>query len=104
LKPKSWFWVLAITLPLLFIGCKGEEPTTPAAKQYPIKGKVMAVDVKAPSVKLDHEDIPGLMRGMKMSIDVADAKLLDGINEGDEVQGTLKVESGKYLITELKKR
>lgn len=104
MKPRSWFFVLLLAAPLWFAGCKPDEPTGPAAKQYPIKGKVVAVDVTKHTVKLNHEDIPGLMRGMTMSLDVADARLLDGLKEGDEVQGTLKVESGKYILTELKKR
>jgi protein SCO1/2 len=99
-----WLVLLTVTLPLLLAGCKTEEAKTPESKQYPIKGKVMSLDAKKPSVKLDHEDIPGLMKGMQMTFDVADAKLLDGLKEGDDVQGQLKVEAGKYIITELKKR
>ena len=103
MKTFRWLGVLALTLPLLFIGCKGEEPKTPDVKPYPVKGKIVAVDATKPSVKLDHEDIPGLMKAMQMTFGVADAKLLDGLKEGDEVQGQLKVEAGKYVITELKK-
>jgi len=44
------------------------------------------------------------MKGMKMEFPVKDAKVLDGLQVGDQVQGRLQVESGKYLITELKKR
>src|SRR5437870_1732067 len=102
MKTMRWLVVLAVTLPLLLVGCKGEEPKTTEARQYPVKGKVLALDAKKPSVKLDHEDIPGLMQAMQMTFDVADAKLLDGLKEGDEVQGQLKVEAGKYVITELK--
>jgi len=45
-----------------------------------------------------------LMKGMKMEFPVQDAKLLESLQVGDQVQGKLKVESGKYLITGLKKR
>jgi Cu/Ag efflux protein CusF len=55
-------------------------------------------------VTLDHEDIPGLMRGMKMEFLVEDARVLEGLQVGDQVQGKLKVESGSQMITELKKR
>jgi Cu/Ag efflux protein CusF len=55
-------------------------------------------------VTLDHDDIPGLMKAMTMEFSVKDAKILDGLEIGDHVEGKLLVESGKYLITELKKR
>ena len=86
------------------VGCKGSQETTPAAKQYPIKGEIVAVDTAKPSVKLDHEEIPGLMQAMEMDYAVEDAKLLDDLKAGDQVEGQLKVESGEYIITELKKR
>ena len=105
MKTSHWLTLSMLIVPLFLAGCKGEESKTPAeSKQYSVKGKVIAVDLKKPSVKLDHEDIPGLMKAMTMSFDVADAKLLDGLKEGDMVEGQLKVDGGKYVITELKKR
>lgn len=95
--------VLFVTL--LAFGCKNSEPTVPAGKEYPIKGKVAAVDVNKPSVKLDHEAIPELkMKAMVMDYAVENAKVLEGIKTGDQVQGQFKVESGKYIITRLEKR
>jgi Cu/Ag efflux protein CusF len=44
------------------------------------------------------------MGAMTMPFDVEDAKVLDGLKPGDEVQGKLKVRDGKNIITELKKR
>ena len=77
---------------------------TMAAKEYPIKGKVLAVDPSKPSVKLDSEEIPGVMQAMEMEYAVGQAKLLEGIKIGDQVQGQLRVEDGKYTITRLEKR
>ena len=68
---------------------------------YDFKGKVVAVDAKERTVKLDHEDIPGLMKGMTMAFKVEDAKLLEGIQEGDEIEGKVRKD---YVITKLKKR
>ncbi len=105
MKTVHLLGMLVLAVPLFLAGCKGEEPKTASeSKQYPIKGRVMAVDMKKPSVTLNHEDIPGLMKAMQMSFDVADAKLLDGLKEGDTVEGQLKVDGGKYVITELKRR
>jgi protein SCO1/2 len=64
----------------------------------------VSIDPKAEMpIKLDHEDIPGLMPAMVMSFHVQDTKLTDGLKPGDKVQGTLKVTDGGYVITNLKK-
>jgi Cu/Ag efflux protein CusF len=104
MKAIPCFWTVVLCVPLALAGCKGSEPTSSAGKQYPIKGKVLAVDTAKPSVKLDHEEIPGLMKAMEMDYAVESAKVLEGIKVGDQVQGQLNVESGKYLITHLEKR
>jgi Cu/Ag efflux protein CusF len=91
-------WVLLAVL----AGCTGTP--TEKAKEYDIKGKVVAIDSKKPAVTLDHEDVPGLMKGMEMEFPVANAKLLEGLKVGDEVQGRLKKAESGYLITQLEKR
>jgi Cu/Ag efflux protein CusF len=92
--------LLALSLPLA-LGCKGDGQH--AAQEHSVKGKVLAVDPDKASIKLDHEEIPGVMGAMKMMFDVADPKVLQGLKVGDQVQGKLKVESGKYIITQLEK-
>jgi Cu/Ag efflux protein CusF len=93
---------LPLLLVLVAVGCRsGSE--MPKEKAYEIKGTVIAVDAKKPSVKLDHQDIPGLMRAMVMEFDVAGPKVLDGLKAGDKVQGTLKEKDGNRVITRLEK-
>ena len=104
MKTIPWLWIVAFLIPLALAGCKGSDQRTTAAKEYPIKGKVIAVDPSKPSVKLDHEEIPGLMKAMEMDYPVENAKLLEGIKAGDQVQGQVRAESGKYTITRLEKR
>jgi len=101
MKTNHRIWTVALLLLLAFAGCTGGKPATQAGKQYPIKGKVIAVDPSKSSVKLDHEEIPGLMPSMEMDYSVEDAKLLEGIKPGDQTQGQLRAESGKYTITRL---
>ena len=100
MNPARCF-VLLVVLPL-FVGCKGEPPKGSTALDYEIKGKVVAVDSNKPAVTLDHEDIPGLMKAMKMEFPVATRQMLEGIKAGDDVHGRLKKDG--LLITELKKR
>jgi Cu/Ag efflux protein CusF len=76
--------------------CGGE-----ASGDHPGHGVVMNVDAAARNVTLDHEDIPGLMKGMTMTFDVAPDVSLEGIRSGMEVDFRLKHENGVYTVTAL---
>jgi len=102
MKMVMWFGFAGLLITLAG-GC-GKSPENVKDKTYDIKGKVVAVDAQNKKVTLDHEDIPGLMRGMTMPFSVENAKLLEGIKPGDAVQGKLKAKSGEYTILELTKR
>jgi protein SCO1/2 len=99
-------WLLLTVLSSIFlVGCSGETARKEAStKRYEIKGKVLSVDPKKPAIKLDHEDIPGLMKAMEMEFDVEDTRILAGIKPGDQVKGELVKEKSGYLITRLEKR
>lgn len=91
---------------LVVIGCQGQGTSSAgkdAGKVYDIKGKVVAVDAEKKTVTIDHEDIPGLMKAMKMEFKVEDEKVLTGIKAGDAVHGKLKAEAGSYVVTGLEK-
>src|SRR5260370_40165992 len=95
--------MISITMvPLASTGCgKGEGDKE---KTYDIKGTVVSLDTAKKTVELNHEDIPGLMKGMQMNFDVRDAKVVEGLKPGDNVQGRLTAKRGDYTITELHKR
>jgi len=78
-------------------GCSGEE------KIYDLKGKIVAIDHDKRTVTVDHEEIPGLMRAMKMTFGVEDPKLLDGLAAGDAITGKLKAAGTKYNLVEVHK-
>jgi Cu/Ag efflux protein CusF len=94
---------LASALALIILAGCGGAPDPSNNKVYDLKGTVIAVDAKKPSVTLDHEDISGLMKSMVMDFDLENAKIAEGFKPGDRVQGKLKVESGKYAIIRLEK-
>ena len=102
---RRLFIINCFLLPLAFFaGCSSSSAPTPGDKTYSLKGKVVSVDGSAKTVKIDHEDVPGLMKAMTMTFAVDDGKLLDGLSVGDAVEGKLKVASGnKYIVTELRK-
>ena len=65
------------------------------------EGVVQAVDATARQVTIEHGEIPGLMRAMTMTFDVADAALLQGIEAGDHVRFAVEYANGVYRVTEL---
>jgi protein SCO1/2 len=95
---------IVVTFVFLATGCSEKQPEKTAPKSYDVHARVTAISPDKTGVTLDHDDIPGLMKAMKMEFRVKDSKLLDGLAIGDQVEGKLFVESGKYLITDLKKR
>lgn len=91
-------------LALSSLACgKGDTPKA-QDKTYDITGAVVSIDQASKKVTLDHEDIPGLMKGMKMPFDVENAQILEGLKAGDKVHGKLKAQGGRYTILELHKR
>ena len=79
MKPFPFLCVPLLLVCVLALGCKsGSEQ--PKEKSYEIKGTVVAVHAEKPSVELDHQDVPGLMPAMAMDFDVANPKVLDGLN------------------------
>jgi Cu/Ag efflux protein CusF len=101
-------WLFPAMLASIFLaGCSVEtarKDNQTSTRRYEIKGKVVSVDQKKPALRLDHEDIPGLMKAMEMEFAVEDAKILDGIKPGDQVKGELVKEKSGYVITRLEKR
>ena len=107
---KTWHWLslAVLILAITVTGCGGGATGKGDAggHVYDIKGTVTAVNPnkEKPTVKIDHEDIPGLMKAMQMEFAVEDPKLLDGIKVGDQVQGRLKKGESGYVLTQLQKR
>jgi protein SCO1/2 len=104
---SHWFGVVALGASLALVGCSKETSANKSAgqgaKMHNVNGTVLAVDASKPSVKIDHEDIPGVMNAMKMTFEVENDKVLEGIKPGDHVRGHLKAEDGKFTIVHLEK-
>lgn len=74
---------------------------TGAAVPARAHGVVKKLDVGARTVTLDHGDIPGLMKAMTMTFDVAPGVALDDLRPGAEVDFWVKEEGGTYTVTEI---
>jgi Cu/Ag efflux protein CusF len=66
-------------------------------------GAVKSIDVKRPSIEIDHQDIKDLMPAMTMEFYVKDAALLNGIKPGDRIEFTLENGVGGLKITQIKR-
>jgi protein SCO1/2 len=83
---------------LLLTGCG--RASEPPAREYELKGQVLAVWPERSQVVITHEDITGFMPGMTMPFTVKDGSLLQGKEPGDLVTATLVVaEVGAHLRT-----
>ena len=73
------------------------------SQHYDLRGQVLSVDSGRQEVTIKHEDIRGLMPGMTMPFKVSDPALLNGLEAGDLVQGTLVVKDYTGYLTTLRR-
>ncbi len=96
------FLEIARLIPLgLLLGsaaCGGEAPDG-----HPGQGVVRSVDVSARQVTIKHQDIPGFMKAMTMTFELAPGLALDGIEPGTTVDFRVKLESGTYTVTQIRR-
>lgn len=83
----------------------GAGATATAARQHDIRGRIEANPRERWTVRLDHDEVPGVMAAMtNMEYGVADPAILEGLAAGDLVEGHLEARSGGYVIVALRKR
>lgn len=67
--------------------------TSPDAKRYPFKGKVISVDPIKKTATIDHEDIPGFMSGMKMAFPIHENWVWSELKPGAGIEAELVVDN-----------
>ena len=91
-----------ISIVVFLIGCSliaacGAKPESnsggTAAKRYPLKGKVIAVDKAAKKAKIEHEAIDGYMPAMEMDFPIHEDWVWDELVPGSEVRAELVVDN-----------
>jgi protein SCO1/2 len=73
---------------------KPEPPASPAANpahDYPLRGKVVKVNRETGIVAIHHEEIPDFMPAMTMPFDLKGQEVLEDLQPGDKVRGTLRI-------------
>lgn len=94
LLPTGWL----VLLPMCIIGVAACN-SSPAARQFELRGQILDIDRDAGVVTIRHGDIKGFMPAMTMPFKVKDRQLLQGRRAGDLVTGTLLVtDTDAYLI------
>ncbi len=83
-------------------GCGGEPPPPPG-RQYPLEGVVLAVKPDHTEVTISHKDVKGFMPAMTMPFVIKEPTLLDGIEKGDLVKGTLVVTDDEAWLSAIEK-
>lgn len=104
----------AIAIAHMNAGCSSDDPRTETPERIPevptegvqtfrLTGKVTEVDREEGVVNINHDDIPGLMPPMAMDFRPIDGSLLEDVEPGDEVEGTLEAEyqAGELIGLEL---
>jgi protein SCO1 len=74
-----------------------------SARQYEMRGQVLAVNRDKVEILVKHEDIPGLMSAMTMPYKVRSANMLDNLGPGDLITTELEVADNEGVIISIKK-
>ena len=97
-KRMAYGVLIAVGLAAAIVACDG-------GPQEPVRGQgvVEDVDVADRKLTLDHDEIPGLMKPMIMTFDVAPGVAFDDLRVGDEISFWVKAGSGTYTVTEIRR-
>lgn len=75
-----------VALLVLFTSCSRKPE-----RRYDLSGKIIAMDAKAHELTIQHQDIPGLMKGMTMPFRVKDDWVFQAAHPGDSITATLVI-------------
>jgi len=87
--------LVMLLLVALFAGCRQAAPTPSGqavSKTFNIKGKIVATDVAASQITLDHGAVPGFMDAMVMPYKLADPSIMSELHPGDRITADVIVD------------
>src|SRR5271167_1352855 len=93
----------------LLIGCSSapapeqtKAPDSPAAvKQYPMRGKIVALDASQHIASINAEDIPGFMSAMTMGYPIKDPAEFSKLKVGDAITATVNVKGDDMWVNNI---
>jgi protein SCO1 len=72
-----------------------------SAKQYEMRGQILAINRDKMEILVKHEEIPGLMAAMTMPWKVQTVNMLDNLGPGDLITSELTVDGDRALVTNI---
>jgi Cu/Ag efflux protein CusF len=91
--------ILLVALLMFAAACS----SAPPARTFTMQGQIMAVEPDRLHAVINHEEIKDFMMAMTMTYKMKDAKVLDGIEPGDLITGTLTVVGTDATVAAVKK-
>jgi len=85
--------LFAIAALSLFLAACSQPAAKPSVKQYPLTGKVVSIDLKERTAKIDAAAIPGYMGAMTMDYPIASDADLAALKPGENISATVSVSS-----------
>ena len=83
-----------LVLTVYLIGCESSQPADKSTEQrYPMKGKVVSVDVAAKRAQIEHEKIDGFMDAMTMDFPIRADWVWGELKPGADIRAELVVDS-----------
>jgi protein SCO1 len=93
---------MTLTLLSLFLAILSAACSAPA-REYELRGQILAVDREQRTLTIRHDDIEGFMPAMTMPFKVKDRGLIDGRVPGDLVRATLVVRDTEAYISSVER-
>ena len=100
-KPAFVSSTIALLIALVSTACQApaaKQQASADAKQYELRGKVVAVDKAKRQATIAHDEIKGYMPAMTMEFPVKDDFVVKELNAGDMISATLIVDKDSYWI------
>jgi protein SCO1 len=91
------------TILTLFVIACAALPACSRAREYELRGQILAVDRQRQEITIRHEDIRGFMPGMTMPFKVRETRLLEGHQVGDLVRATLVVKNQSAYLSSVER-
>jgi len=98
------FLMLCAAIPTPTAAQLTESQQAATVKRYPLRGKVLSIQLSKQQITVQHEDIPGFMPGMTMPFHVKDASALKRLAPGDQISAVLLVRTAdeSYEVDEIR--
>lgn len=88
---RSSLFSIIFLASILLAGCEREvqQPASPDAARYDIRGKVVSVDKAAKTAQIDHEEIPNFMPRMTMQFKINEDWVWEDLLPGSDIKAVL---------------